>query len=75
MARAAAQIATHALPDDTFDQFVPSVEAVTSEDVFVAAEACIRPDDATIVVVGDAGRCQASLERLGKPLVVTTPEF
>ena len=33
MARAAAQIATHGLPDDTFDRFVPSVEAVTAEHV------------------------------------------
>jgi zinc protease len=75
MARAAAQIATHMLPDDTFDRFVPSVESVTAADVFAAAESCIRPDDATIVVVGDATRCQASLESLGKPVVVTTPEF
>jgi predicted Zn-dependent peptidase len=75
MARAAAQIATHGLPDDTFDRFVPSVDAVTATAVFDAAAEFIRPDDATIVVVGDAARCQPLLERLGKPLVVTTPEF
>jgi predicted Zn-dependent peptidase len=74
MARAIAQIAAHELPDDTFDRFVPSVEMVTGEQVHAAA-ACIRPDDATIVVVGDAERCQASLEALGRPVIVATPEF
>jgi predicted Zn-dependent peptidase len=75
LARAAAQIATHALPDDTFDRFVPAIDAVTADEVFQAATEFIRPDDATIVVVGDVTRCQPSLERLGKPMVVTTPEF
>lgn len=75
MARATAQIATHELPDDTFDRFVPSVEAVTGEQVHAAADACIRPEDATIVVVGDAARCQGPLEALGRPVVVATPEF
>ena len=75
MARAAAQIATHQLPDDVFDRFVPSVEAVSADAVFEAAVEFIRPGDATIVVVGDAARCQPPLERLGRPLVVTKPEF
>jgi predicted Zn-dependent peptidase len=75
LARATAQIATHELPDDTFDRFVPAVDGVTTAHVHAAAETCIRPDDATIVVVGDASRCRKSLEGLGRPVVVTTPEF
>jgi predicted Zn-dependent peptidase len=75
IARAVAQIATHGLPDDTFDRFVPAIEAITAEQVQAAAEVFIRPADATIVVVGDAERSREALAAIGRPVVVSAPEF
>jgi zinc protease len=75
LARAAVQLATYGLADDTFDRFVPSVDAITGGDVHQAADAFVRPDDATVVVVGDADGCRASLEALGRPVVLASPEF
>jgi predicted Zn-dependent peptidase len=75
LARAALQLATYGLADDIFDGFVPAVEAITGEDVRAAASAFVRPDAATIVVVGDAAACRASLERLDRPVVIAAPEF
>ncbi len=73
--RAAAQLATYALDDQTFDRFVPLVGAVTAADVHRAAQAFVRPSDASVVVVGDAESALASLEAIGRPVVPTAPEF
>lgn len=75
LGRAAAQLATYGLPDDTFDRFVPRVEAVESPDVLAAAARVIRPDEATVVVVGDPDVCVRSLALLGRPVVELKPEF
>lgn len=75
LVRAAAQLATYGLPDDTFDRFVPSIGAIEAGDIQRAALEFVRPDDATIVVVGDATACRASLEQLGRPVVDASPEF
>lgn len=75
IARAAAQLAIYELPDDTFDRFVPAIEAVGRDDVQAAASTCVRPDDATVVVVGDAASCLAPLERIGRPVEAVVPEF
>jgi zinc protease len=73
--RAATQLAVHGLPDDMFDRFVPAVEAVGGDDVLLAATRYVRPDTATVVVVGDATACAGSLERLERPVEAVTPEF
>jgi predicted Zn-dependent peptidase len=75
IARAAAQLATYELDDGTFDRFVSSVESVTPARAHAAAQAFIRPAEATVVVVGDAATCREPLEALGRPLVLATPEF
>ena len=75
LGRAAAQLATYGLPDDTFDRFVPRVEAVESPDVLAGAARVIRPDEATVVVVGDPDVCVRSLALLGRPVVELKPEF
>jgi zinc protease len=75
VARAASQLAVHDLPDDTFDRFVPAIEATTDVDVHAAAQRHIRPHEATIVVVGDASACGASLENIGRPVAALTPLF
>jgi zinc protease len=75
IARAATQLVIHDLPDDTFDRFVPAVEAVGRDDVYEAARRHVRPDQATVVVVGDASACAVPLERIGRPVEAVTPEF
>jgi zinc protease len=75
IARAAMQLAVHDLPDDTFDRFVPAVEAVTSDDVHKGATRHVRPDEATVVVVGDAAACATPLEKVGRSVEAATPEF
>ena len=44
------------LPDDELDRYRPAIAAVTAEQVLAAAQAHIRPDEASIVMVGDAAR-------------------
>jgi zinc protease len=75
LAGAAAQLVTHEIGPDSYDEFVPEVAAVTEADVIAAARAYVRPDDCAIVVVGDADRCLPSLESLGRPVVTVAPEF
>jgi zinc protease len=75
LVRAAAQLVAYGLADDTFDRFVPLVDAVTGEDVVRAAQAFVRPADFSIVVVGDAGRCRGPIEAIGREIVIIAPEF
>jgi predicted Zn-dependent peptidase len=75
LVRAAAQLATYALDDGTFDRFVPLVGAVTAGDVQQAAVAHVRPEDSTVVVVGDAESCLGPLEALGRAVAPSTPDF
>ncbi len=53
------------LPDDELARYRPSIEAVTADDVLAAARAHVRPDEAAIVLVGDADACLAALEGAG----------
>ncbi len=46
-------LAVHGLPDSYLSGFVARVHAVTPEEVMRLAKAYIRPDEATLVVVGD----------------------
>jgi predicted Zn-dependent peptidase len=46
-------LALHGLPDSYLAGFVARVQAVTPEEVTRIAKAWIRPDEATLVVVGD----------------------
>jgi zinc protease len=75
LVRAAALLVTHGLDTDTFDRFVPGIDAVTTADVHQTAQAFIRPDEATVVVVGDAGRVADDLAALGRPTAAVTPAF
>jgi predicted Zn-dependent peptidase len=53
IARAIAQIALYDLPDDYFTTFVPTVMALTPEDLTRAAATHIDPDKFVTVIVGD----------------------
>lgn len=75
IARAAMQLVVHDLPDDTFDRFVPAIDAVGDDDVHRVALTSVRPDEATVVVVGDASACAAPLAAVGRPLITGSPEF
>lgn len=75
IARAAVQLATHELPDDTFDRFVPAIQDITGAAVRDAAHDCVRPTEATVVVVGDASVCGPPLEAIGRTVSIVSPEF
>jgi len=53
------------LPDDELARYRPSIEAVTADDALAAAQAHVRPDEAAIVLVGDADAFLAALESAG----------
>lgn len=75
LAHAAARLVTFGLPQDTFDRFVPGVEAVTPAVVTAAAQEHIRPHDATVVLVGDAGGWRDQLSQCGRPVEDWDVEF
>ena len=65
VARAAAQLAIHELPNDYYDTFVPRVLAVDEHAATDAARRHLMPDRMLTVVVGDRDRVSAGLESLG----------
>jgi zinc protease len=75
LAHAASRLATFDLPTETFDQFVPGVEAVTPEGVSAAARIHIRPNEAMVTVVGDASGWRDALGQFGRPVTEEDVEF
>jgi zinc protease len=75
LARAASLLLVHGLADDTFDQFVPIVEAIGADAITAAAREFVRPEACAVVVSGDAAACRLQLEKLGRPVVDLQPEF
>ncbi|HKW01443.1 MAG TPA: pitrilysin family protein [Vicinamibacterales bacterium] len=75
LVRAAMQLATYELPDDTFDRFVPAISAVAPADAEAAAREFLHPAGAVSVVVGDPDACRAQVEALGYPVTDVVPEF
>ena len=73
LARGAAHLAIHDLPDDTFDRFVPAVEALVAEDLTAAAQRALAPATCSIVVVGDTHH-RDTLAEFGT-VDVLEPEF
>ena len=71
VARGAAQLALHELPDTFFEEFVPRVEAVSLADVHRVAREYLDPARMSTLVVGDLDRAAPALsEFLGEPLVM-----
>jgi zinc protease len=67
------------LPDDELDRYRPQVAAVTAADVLAAARRHIRPDELSVVVIGDAEKVEPALSAaaLGELTVIpkeATPE-
>ena len=75
VARAAAQMSLHDLPEDYYSTFVPKVLALDEAAVTDAARRHLDPDRMLTVVVGDRDRVAASLEELGlgAPVDLGTP--
>ncbi len=61
-------IYTNGLPDDYYQQFVKSVNAVTKEDVIRVAQKYIDPEHLAIVIVGDRSMIEGPLAatKIGK---------
>jgi predicted Zn-dependent peptidase len=62
--RGLAQLALYDLPDDTLEQFVPSVQAVDIDAVTAAAQR-FDASKMTVAIVGDREKVQPGLETLG----------
>jgi len=75
--RAAMQLALYNLPDDYYEQFVPRIESVTSDDVSRVMERHLDPARLTTLVVGDLDVIGEDLGRLGfgEPVVLSADAF
>ncbi len=72
VARGVTSLALHELPDTYFEEFVPTVRAVTRQTVMRVAETYLDPSRLLSVIVGDADRVgPLSALRLGEPVVTT----
>lgn len=65
VAGAIAGMVAHGLPDDEFDRYRPSIAAVTPAQVLAAAQRHIRPEEASVVIVGDADAFVGALQDAG----------
>lgn len=59
---AISSIVVHGLPDDELARYRPAIEGVTAEDITAAAQAHLHPDEASILLVGDASTFLPALE-------------
>jgi zinc protease len=73
---ALAGVVVHGLPFDELDRYRSAIDAVTVDAVQAAAHAHVRPDEAAIVLVGDADAFLPALEaeNLGRVVVEREPE-
>jgi predicted Zn-dependent peptidase len=65
VARSVAQLALHHLPDTYFEEFVPKLARITSDDVSRAARQYLDAGKMTTIIVGDLDKIHASLPGLG----------
>jgi predicted Zn-dependent peptidase len=64
VARQLETVVEYDLPDDYFNRVIPSVQAVTAEDVHRVAEEYLRLDRLNVIVVGDREQIESSLRDL-----------
>jgi zinc protease len=64
IAAAIEPLAVYDLPDEWWHAYRSHLEAVTTADILATARDLIRPDEALILVVGDASKVRADLEAL-----------
>ncbi|MCS6951636.1 MAG: pitrilysin family protein [Bryobacterales bacterium] len=58
------------LPGDYLETYTDRIQGVSADQAGAAAGQYIRPDDASIVVVGDASQILKAVEKFGKPTVI-----
>jgi zinc protease len=81
VAGAISGLVIHGLPDDELDRYRPAVSAVTGDEVAAAARDHLRPDELSVVLVGDAARIGSEIEAasfgpltiVSEPLPTTPP--
>ena len=75
--RAALQLALYDLPDDYFEQFVPRIERVTTDEVSRVMERHLDPARLTTLIVGDVDVIGSDLAGLGlgEPVVLSADSF
>ena len=73
IARAVTQLALYDLPDDYFSEFVPRLQAITTDEVTRVAQQHLDPGRLTTVIVGDLDAIGSELSRLnlGDPVVLS----
>jgi zinc protease len=59
-----ADLVLHDLPEEYFDRYQESILAVSGEEAFRVAREYLRPDQAVVVIVGDAAAIQQDVEAL-----------
>ncbi len=59
-----ADMVQYNLSDDTFDSFIPSINAVTAKDVEAVAQKYINPDKMVIAIVGDVSKIEPGIKEL-----------
>jgi len=71
------QLALYDLPDDYFEQFVPRIERVTSDDVSRVMARHLDPARLTTLIVGDFDTIGSDLSGLGfgEPVVLPPESF
>ncbi|MEK7232443.1 MAG: pitrilysin family protein [Elusimicrobiota bacterium] len=74
VADAVLKIRASRLPADWYDAYVDRVQAVTAAGAKRAAEVFIRPDELTIVAVGDASKAAALLSQFTKKPIVAVDQ-
>lgn len=75
LAAALVESVVHDLPEDHVDRLRADYERLTAAELHEAAQRYLRPEEAVIIVAGDAGELRAPLEELGiGPVQVRDPE-
>ncbi len=74
VADAVLKLRARRLPDTWYDSYVERVQAVTAAGARRAAEVFIRPDELTIVAVGDAAKARPMLAKFTKKPIVTVDQ-
>ena len=59
------ELLVYDLPDDYYARYRDRIRSVTRAEAHEAARRCVRPDEMTVVVGGDAEEVQGPLEELG----------
>jgi predicted Zn-dependent peptidase len=58
------------LAPDYLERYTARIQAVTAEQVQTAARKYISPENASLVIVGDAPELIKAVEKFGKPVIV-----